>query len=112
MPMPMAGPSTAAMSGLRWSTSCIRKRKTGLSSPAGGFAMKSPRSLPAVNDPPEPSSRTTRTAASSSATASCSVSAAYIALVNAFFFSARASVRTRTAPSVRARMCGFDMPRR
>ena len=97
LPMPMAGPSTAAMSGLEKATRPWRNVNTGaLAGSRGGLAAKSPRSLPAVKTPPAPSRTTTRTSVASSAAASACASDAYIAPVKAFFFSGRSMTMRRT----------------
>ena len=56
-------------------------------------------SLPAVKTPPLPLTTSAQTPASRSASSKVSISASYIALVIAFFFSGRANAAAITAPS-------------
>ena len=59
-PMPIAAPSTAAISGCRSAASACSRRPCGASAPRGAPPRKSSRSLPAQNDSPLASSSTTR----------------------------------------------------
>ncbi len=96
--MPIARPATAATTGFGQVESVARYCITALSSPSGGAAAKSRRSLPLVNTPPAPASRMTRTPSSAIASRMACVIALYIATVNAFFFSGRAMRMVSTAP--------------
>ena len=75
-----------------------RNRNTGASSPEGGRARKSLRSLPAVKASGVPWKRMARTSRSASAAATASASASYIAAVRAFFFAGRTKPSVATAP--------------
>ncbi len=99
VPMPTAGPHTAAISGLGKAAMPRRKRNTGESSPAGLFLRKSSMSLPAENTVSCPWMTTTRVAASSAACAMAVASASYMATLMEFLRSTRLKVSVRTPAS-------------
>ena len=104
VPMPTAGPHTAATSGLGNTARVWRKRKTGRERPASaGVFWKSPRSLPALNTRSLPWTTTTRTSLLSTAASSASASAVYISFVSAFFLSSRLMVMVSTPASTAVR---------
>src|SRR5438128_3120519 len=90
VPMPIAGPPTAATIGFCSAGSTSKKRQLGDLAP-GGRLRKSERSLPAVKQSLAPWISTLRTPGSASAAASASAICTYISVVIAFFFSSRAS---------------------
>src|SRR6185436_12272916 len=104
VPIPTAGPPTAATIGLRSSCMATKKRADGEPSTSGGRLRKSPTSLPAQKQSGAPCSRTTRTCASLSAPAIASASCPYISPVRAFFLSRRASSTKAMRFSVLARI--------
>src|SRR6185295_9336527 len=104
VPIPTAGPPTAATIGLRSSSMATKKRAEGEPSTRGGRFRKSPTSLPAQKQSGAPCSRTTRTCASLSAAAIESASWPYISPVRAFFLSRRASSTKAMRFSVLARI--------
>src|SRR6185436_2785869 len=89
LPMPMAGPATAATTGLgiagRWRNSFA----IGGSTASARGLRKSAMSLPAVKQSRLPCSSTTRASRLSAAAASASPSCVYISPMKAFFFSGR-----------------------
>src|SRR6185436_12975075 len=91
VPIPTAGPPTAATIGLRISCIATKKRAEGEPSTSGGRLRKSPTSLPAQKQSGAPRSRTTRTCGSLSAAVIASASWPYISAVSAFFLSRRES---------------------
>ena len=100
MPTPIATPQGAATIGLGNAAMVRRKRNTGLSSPEGGLATKSCRSLPAVKHSALPCRSATRSAGSAAAASSASAMAAYIAAVIAFLRSGRAKEMAAMPPAV------------
>src|SRR2546428_4713939 len=102
VPMPIAGPPTAATIGFCRLGSTSKKRQLGDFAP-GGRLRKSDRSLPAVKQSFAPCSSTARTSLSASAAASASASCTYISVVMAFFLSSRASSMRATRSLVSAR---------
>src|SRR5437762_4314318 len=103
LPIPTAGPPTAATIGFARLGSTLNSSTTGGSAPAGRL-RKSPTSLPAVKHSCEPWSRIARTCGSASAAASAAASMTYISAVIAFFFSGRASSTCATLLIVSARI--------
>src|SRR6185295_9160209 len=91
VPIPTAGPPTAATIGLRISCIATKKRAEGEPSTSGGRLRKSPTSLPAQKQSGAPRNSTTRTCGSLSAPAIASASWPYMSPVSAFFLSRRAS---------------------
>src|ERR1700676_2447522 len=94
VPTPTALPCTAATSG-RVALPRLLMNRCAWGSPVSlplAWALKSARSFPAVKLSPSPWNRTTRTAGSFSARSNPSDIALYMALLRAFFLSARASV--------------------
>src|SRR5215472_4591808 len=78
-------------------TANIKRHAGGSSFPVQGFAIKSCRSLPAVNESPSPWSSTTLTSGFISPCSIASASAVYMAIVSAFFFSGRLIVMRSTS---------------
>src|SRR5450759_3364980 len=99
VPMPTAGPHTAATMGFGKALMARKKRHTGDSCEALGRSRKSAMSLPALKIVSCPWNTTTRTATSASACTSASAMAAYIGREIEFFFSTRFRVMVIT-PSV------------
>src|SRR3954469_9425327 len=89
LPMPIAGPATAATTGFGIEGSARNSFQIGASSPAGRGLRKSATSLPDVKQSRLPCRSTTRASRSSAAAASASPSWAYISPVKAFFLSGR-----------------------
>ncbi|MNN81577.1 hypothetical protein D3C81_1984160 [compost metagenome] len=104
VPIPTAGPQTAASKGLGNVASTRRKRNTGASVVTGGRLRKSPMSLPALKMATSPWNTTTRVAASALAFSSASASAEYIDAVREFFLSTRLNVIVVTPCSWCTRM--------
>src|SRR5438874_3527916 len=102
VPMPIAGPPTAATIGFCSAGRVSKKLQLGDLAP-GGRLRKSDRSLPAVKQSRLPCSRTARTSRSASAAASASAICTYISVVMAFFLSSRASSMRATRSLVSAR---------
>src|SRR5262245_11655042 len=96
VPMPTAGPPTAATSGLSSASMASKKRVLGEPLTSGGRLRKSATSLPAQKQSGAPCSSTARTWASACAPASASASPAYMSWVSEFFFSGRASSTNAT----------------
>src|ERR1700741_4174537 len=99
VPMPTAGPPTAATTGFFMCGSTRNRACAGELPGSRGTFRKSPTSLPAVKHSAVPCSRTARTCGSASALASAFPSIGYISTVMAFFFSMR-SKRTRATRSL------------
>ena len=99
VPMPTAGPHTAATRGFGNEASACKKRNTGDSWVDGGLFRKSAMSLPALNTVGSPWNTTTRVAASSRAASRVSARAAYMAAVNEFFLPTRLRVMVVTPAS-------------
>ncbi len=108
VPMPTAGPHTAATTGLGKVAMVRKKRNTGASCVEGGCCKKSPMSLPALKMATSPWNTTTRTAASWAAASSASAKVAYMAAVREFFLSTRLKVMVVTPASVWVRMSWGD----
>src|SRR6266850_1720320 len=102
VPMPTAGPPTAATIGFCSAGRISKKRQLGDFAPIGRL-RKSCRSLPAVKQSLAPWISTARTARSASAAASASAICTYISVVIAFFLSSRASSMRATLSLVSAR---------
>src|SRR5437868_1897942 len=90
VPMPTAGPPTAATTGFSITGRSSKKRQLGDLAPIGRL-RKSCRSLPAVKQSFAPWIRIARTSRLASAAASASAICTYISVVIAFFLSSRAS---------------------
>ena len=90
VPMPMAAPLTAAITGFSHSSKANMNWNTGEVVSRGGAFMKSSKSLPDVKISGCPWISTARTAASVCAARSASAMAWYMSEVMAFFFSGRA----------------------
>src|SRR3954470_10761062 len=103
VPMPIATPSTAAISGLALWASEYRNfaalEARGTSALEVPSFRKSSRSLPAVNTPEPPVMMRQRMAGLSCALLIASLIRRYMSWVIAFFFSGRRSVITRVASS-------------
>jgi hypothetical protein len=101
-PMPIAGPSTAAMTGFGQATIWNTRGPSGVAprTPrwSSGVSLRSDRSVPAQNDPPVPSMMTARTASSCPARCTAAKKSAFMAYVMAFRFSGR-SMMTCAMPS-------------
>src|SRR5689334_10311598 len=97
--MPIAGPPTAATTGLARFGSTSKRRQVGEPGPEGGRSRKSARSLPAQKQSLLPEKKMTLVPASASAAASASASCTYISAVIAFFLSGRSSVTRATRGS-------------
>ena len=104
VPMPTAGPHTAATSGFGKVAMPRRKRNTGDSVPCGGRFRKSPMSLPALNTVSWPCSTATWMSGSRSALSSASAIAPYIAAVIEFLRSSRFKVMVITPRSAWVRI--------
>src|SRR5688572_13459005 len=98
LPMPTAGPPTAATTGFFICGSVSNSARAGELPALRGALRKSATSLPAVKQSALPCSSTARTCASASAAASAEPSWAYISTVMAFFLSSR-SKRMRATRS-------------
>src|SRR5450830_613775 len=110
VPMPTAGPHTAATIGLVKVLMPLKKLNTGASRLAGGALRKSPMPLPALKMVSWPWNTTARTASSASACASASAMAVYMAPVSEFFFSTRFRVMVITPALVSTRMSVMRVP--
>src|SRR6185436_6855777 len=104
VPIPTAGPPTAATIGLRISCIATKNRADGEPSTSGGRLRKSATSLPAQKQSGAPRSSTTRACGSLSAPEIASASWPYISPVSAFFLSRRASSTKAMRFSVLARI--------
>src|SRR6185295_17165263 len=111
VPMPIAAPVTAAITGLSQPISAFMKANDGASCRFAGRLTKSSMSLPEVKIPGWPVRRTARTASSSRAASNACASARYIAPVSAFFFSGRA-ISIVAMPSMTAVLIAMPISRR
>src|SRR5687768_789262 len=99
VPIPTAGPPTAATTGFCMCGSTLNSACAGEVPGLRSTRRKSPTSLPAVKHSAVPCSSTARTCGSASAAASALPSIGYISTVIAFFFSTR-SKRMRVTRSL------------
>ena len=104
VPMPTAGPHTAATTGLEKVLMPRKKRNTGESMVLGLAFRKSPMSLPALKMVSWPWNTTARTAGSACACARASAMLVYMAAVMAFFLSTRFRVMVSTPALVSVRI--------
>src|SRR3954467_1844557 len=98
-PMPMAGPPTAATTGLAITGKMSNSALAGVLPSVRGTLTKSATSLPAVKHSAVPCSSTARTWLSASASVSALPRSAYISGVMAFFLSTRSKRIRATRPA-------------